>query len=76
MILKWKSIHYRSGKRKIKKMVQLIWSENAINDLNSIGKYIAQDSEYAAQKFIQELIKKASLLVAHPAKGRPIPNPS
>ena len=39
-------------------MVQLIWSESAIDDLNSIGEYIALDSEHAAQKFVQELIKK------------------
>lgn len=54
-------------------MVQLIWSESAINDLNSIGEYMASDSEYAAQKFVQELIKKASPLISHPEKGRPIP---
>jgi addiction module RelE/StbE family toxin len=54
-------------------MGQLIWSESAISDLNSIGEYIAADSENAAQKFVQELIKKASRLVAHPEKGRPLP---
>lgn len=54
-------------------MAELIWSERAIKDLDSIGKYIAIDSEYAAKKFIKELIKKASLLSIHPGKGRPIP---
>ena len=54
-------------------MDQLIWSETAIRDLNSIAEYIAVDSEYAAQKFVQELINKANILLLHPGKGRPIP---
>jgi len=37
-------------------MVQIIWTKRAITDLDSIAEYIAVDSEYAAQKFIQELI--------------------
>lgn len=54
-------------------MAELIWSERAIRDLDSIGEYIAMDSEYAAKKFIKELIKKANILSIHPGKGRPIP---
>ena len=54
-------------------MVQIIWAKRAITDLDSISKYIALDSEYAAQKFIQELVKKANTLLLHPEKGRPIP---
>ncbi len=54
-------------------MAELIWSERAIEDLNSIGEYIALDSEQAAKKFIQEIIKKANTLSIHPEKGRPIP---
>lgn len=54
-------------------MVQVIWTKRAVADLDSIGKYIAIDSEYAAQKFVQELIKKAETLINYPEKGRPIP---
>lgn len=54
-------------------MDQLIWSETAIKDLNSIAEYIATDSEDAAQKFVQELINKANSLLLQPGKGRPIP---
>ena len=54
-------------------MVQIIWTKRAITDLDSIGKYIAIDSENAAQKFVQELIKKADSLINYPEKGRPIP---
>ena len=54
-------------------MVQLIWADRAIKDLNSIAEYIASDSEQAAIFFVQELIKKADILASHPGKGRPIP---
>lgn len=54
-------------------MVQIIWTKRAVTDLDSIGKYIAIDSENAAQKFVQELIKKAESLINYSEKGRPIP---
>ena len=54
-------------------MVQIIWTKRAITDLDSFGKYIAIDSENAAQKFVQELIKKADSLINYPEKGRSIP---
>ena len=54
-------------------MVQIIWTKRVITDLDSIGKYIAIDSENAAQKFVQELIKKADSLINYPEKGRSIP---
>ena len=53
-------------------MVQIIWSERAIIDLNSIAEYIASDSEYAANKFVQELINKTNTLLSYPKMGRPI----
>lgn len=49
-------------------MVQIIWTQRAITDLDSIAEYIAVDSEYAAQKFIQELIKKTNALLNYPEK--------
>jgi addiction module RelE/StbE family toxin len=54
-------------------MAELIWTQRAITDLDSIAKYIASDSEQAAQKFVQELIKKANTLYNFPERGRPIP---
>ncbi len=54
-------------------MAQIIWSHRSAKDLESIAKYIAFDSEYVAGKFIQEILKKANSLLAHPEKGRPIP---
>lgn len=54
-------------------MAQLIWTLNAINDLDSIGEYISSDSETAAKKFVREIIDKADTLAIQPLKGRPIP---
>jgi plasmid stabilization system protein ParE len=54
-------------------MAEIIWTLNAINDLDSIAEYIGQDSVKAAKKFINELIDKAAILASHPFKGRPIP---
>ncbi len=53
-------------------MVQVIWTKRAVADLDSIGKYIAIDSEYAAQKFVQELIKGRNAYQLS-GEGRPIP---
>ena len=54
-------------------MAQIIWTSNAIKDLDSIAEYIEIDSEIAAKKFIKEIISKAGSLTSHPFKGRPIP---
>jgi plasmid stabilization system protein ParE len=49
-------------------MVQIIWTQRALTDLNSIAEYIASDSEYAAGKFVKELIKKAQVLLSVPER--------
>ena len=54
-------------------MAKLTWTQSAINDLDSIGEYISINSEYAAQKFIENLIKKTNTLVTFPERGHPIP---
>ncbi len=54
-------------------MVQIVWSERAIIDLNSIAEYIASDSEDAATKFVQELIKRGHYTSFLSEMGRPIP---
>ena len=54
-------------------MAQIIWTSNAIKDLDSIAEYIEIDSEIAAKKFIKEIISKVDSLTSYPFKGRPIP---
>ena len=50
-------------------MVQIIWTDAAIRDLNDIGDYIARDSFRYAGITIQTLFESADILVQHPRAG-------
>lgn len=54
-------------------MAQIIWTRRSIRDLDSIGKYIAIDSEDTARKFVQSIMKKSESLINYPEKGPPLP---
>ena len=45
-------------------MARLIWSPNAFDDLESICKFIAMDSEYYARLFAKGVIKAVERLRA------------
>ena len=49
------------------------WTQTAKDDLQSIWDYIARDSVYYADKFIDELLLKPDILVTFPELGRKIP---
>ena len=51
-------------------MVQIIWSNDAINWLHSISSYIAQDSPQAANKVVSEILKKVEVLHDFPEIGQ------
>lgn len=48
----------------------LIWSEPAIDDIQSIFAYIARDSATQAERVVQTLMRAAEGLVALPFTGR------
>ena len=52
-------------------MVQ--WTKTALADLQSIGDYIARDSVFYANKFMDELLKASEMLGDSPKLGRVIP---
>jgi toxin ParE1/3/4 len=54
-------------------MVEIIWTEYAIEDLKSIHGYIAHDSKVYADRFIEKIINRVDQLSAHPASGRMVP---
>lgn len=54
-------------------MKKLLWSETAKKDLLRIYNYIAEDSVYYANKFVDELIDKADNLKSFPNIGRIVP---
>ncbi len=54
-------------------MVTIIWTQYAIEDLESIHDYIAKDSAYYANKLVDKIIDKVELLYNHPLLGRVVP---
>ncbi len=55
---------------------KIIWSSAAADDLENIYSYIAKDSKYYADKFIDELVDRVEMLPFHPMIGRVVPEKS
>ena len=51
--------------------MELRWTRKALENLNQIAAYIAQDNPVRASSFIGEIKDKTSLLLTFPALGRP-----
>lgn len=54
-------------------MVKIVWTDNAINDLNDIGDYIAKDSVRYAEITVLELFESVDILEEHPKAGPMVP---
>lgn len=54
-------------------MTQLIWTRRAIEDVQSIRKFIAQDSPHYAELVTQRLIASVERLPSLPQSGRVVP---
>ena len=54
-------------------MTQLIWTRRAIEDVQSIKQFIAQDSPHYAELVTQRLIAAVERLPALPRSGRVVP---
>ena len=54
-------------------MTPLIWTRRAINDVQSIRQFIAQDSPHYAELVTQRLIASVERLPALPQSGRIVP---
>ena len=50
-------------------MSQIVWRQAAIDDLDNIYDYIAQDAPIRAASFAEELTEKAGFLAANPNIG-------
>ncbi|WP_028296864.1 type II toxin-antitoxin system RelE/ParE family toxin [Olivibacter sitiensis] len=50
-------------------MVEVIWTDNAVADLNDIGEYIAKDSERYAELTVSKLFAAADVLEENPRVG-------
>ena len=54
-------------------MVKVIWTDQAILDLNSIGEYIAKDSPRYASLTVEKLFYLTEILETQPKLGRIVP---
>jgi addiction module RelE/StbE family toxin len=54
-------------------MVEIIWTPFALEDLQSIYDYIAQDSPTYAIRFIDKLVDRVDILIDNTNIGRIVP---
>ena len=47
------------------------WLDDAINDLQALRQYIAQDKPSAANRLAKQILKAVNLLSDQPSMGRP-----
>ena len=51
----------------------IVWSEQALDDVDHIAEYICRDSEFYAQKVASEIYAKGDSLQENPSRGRKVP---
>lgn len=51
-------------------MDEIVWLEDALADLESIGSYIADDSPRAAEQVVRRIVEAVAMLGWHPKLGR------
>ena len=51
-------------------MAEIIWSEPALSDLNTIAEYIALDKPIAAGEFVQKVFDEVELIGSFPNMGK------
>ena len=54
-------------------MVEVIWTDSALQDLDDIGEYISRDSERYAEITVELLFSSLSILEDHLKAGRMVP---
>jgi toxin ParE1/3/4 len=54
-------------------MVEIIWTELAIEDLESIHAYISKDSKVYANRQVDKIIKRVDQIGNFPKSGRVVP---
>lgn len=54
-------------------MTQIVWTEPAVSDLDSIHAYISRDTEVYADAVISEIFDSVDRLAHFPQSGRVVP---
>jgi plasmid stabilization system protein ParE len=50
-------------------MVEIVWTEPALSDLDAIADFIALENPVAAQKLVRKIFRHVEQLVDHPDSG-------
>ena len=50
-------------------MVEIVWTEPALSDLDAIADFIALENPVAAQKLVSKVFKHVEQLANHPGSG-------
>ena len=53
-------------------MTKIEWTSSAVRDVKSLRDYIAQDSEWYADRFAERVIQAVENLAAYPLMGRKV----
>ena len=51
----------------------VIWSQESLDDINSIAEYISRDSLYHAQQVVENIFERGDNLPEQPESGRKVP---
>lgn len=54
-------------------MAQIIWTKIALEDIQSIYDYIARDSIFYAEKYIDKIVDRVDILLENENLGRIVP---
>ncbi|MBE9480900.1 MAG: type II toxin-antitoxin system RelE/ParE family toxin [Bacteroidetes bacterium] len=54
-------------------MVKIIWTDQAIEDINNIAEFIAKDSEKYAKIQVERFFDRTETLINYPQSGRIVP---
>lgn len=65
----------RSGARatRTRRALPISWTDRALSDLDTIGDYIARESEAAARRWVSRLVAAAEQAALAPLAGRRVP---
>ena len=55
-------------------MPQLIWTDNALRDVQRLYRFLAVKNPDAAKRAVQAIRAQVTIIADHPGVGRPIPD--
>jgi toxin ParE1/3/4 len=54
-------------------MAQIVWTQESLEDIDSIAEYISRDSHYHAQRVVETIFELGDNLLEQPKSGRQVP---